>query len=229
MVIWLTLNGAPYFGNFGTNGGGSALRQSNSVKYTTPVNQFGLGGSAMYGFGEKTGDGSANSYKGLSGYFSDGKSIIGVNIAKLQDNVGFTGGGATLTQTGIGAKIVMDDKVTVKGTYAQTKVDTTQRKVAVFGIGMDYALTPVVTLTGAYYDTKLSGATKGRSDQYVALAKYAFSKRTTAYASATHTNLSEKAKITTQAGRDVAGLAIGLVGVGFDHANRFSVGMQHSF
>ena len=219
-LYFSALNGAPFFGNFGTNGGGSALRQNNSVKYTTPVNSFGLGGSAMYGFGEKAGDGSANSYKGLSGYFSDGKSIVGVNFAKMQDGVGFSGGGATLTQSGFGAKIVMDDKVTIKGTYAQTKVDTTQRKIAVFGIGMDYALTPVVTLTGAYYDTKLSGAAKGRSDQFVAIAKYAFSKRTIAYASATHVNVDTKAN---------AALAIGIIGAGFDHANRFGVGMSHSF
>lgn len=219
-LYFSALNGAPFFGNFGTNKGGSALRQNNSVKYSTPVNQYGLGGSAMYGFGEKAGDGSANSYKGLSGYFSDGKSIVGVNFAKMQDGVGFSGGGATLTQSGFGAKIVMSDMITIKGTYAQTKVDTTQRKIAVFGIGMDYAMTPMTTLTGAYYDTKMSGATKGRSDQFVAIAKYAFSKRTIAYASATHVNVDTKAN---------AALAIGIIGAGFDHANRFGVGMQHSF
>ncbi len=218
-LYFSALNGAPFFGNFGTNLGGSALRQNNSVKYSMPI-MSGFGGAAMYGFGEKAGDGGANSYKGLSGFFTDGKSIVGVNYAKMQDGVGYSGGGSTLTQTGFGAKIVMDAKISIKGTYAQTKVDTTQRKIAVFGIGMDYALTPTTTLTGAYYDTKLSGAAKGRSDQYVALAKYAFSKRTIAYASATHVNVDTKAN---------AALAIGIIGAGFDHANRFGVGMQHSF
>lgn len=221
-VALIALNSAGFYGNFGANTGGSGLRQNNSVKYTTPVNKFGLGGSAMYAFGEKAGDGSANTYKGLSGYFSDGKSIVGLTFAKYQDNVGFSGGGSTLTQMGIGAKIVMDAKVTIKGTYAETKVDTSQRKVAVFGIGIDYALTPAVTLTGAYYDSKMSGklaAYKGISDQYLAIVKYAFSKRTTAYASLTHVNAG---------GASGKSLALGLVGVS-DHANRGLVGVMHAF
>lgn len=221
-VALIALNSAGLYGNFGANTGGSGLRQNNSVKYTTPVNKFGLGGSAMYAFGEKAGDGSANTYKGLSGYFSDGKSIVGLTFAKYQDNVGFSGGGSTLTQMGIGAKIVMDAKVTIKGTYAETKVDTTQRKIAVFGLGIDYALTPAVTLTGAYYDSKMSGnlaAYKGISDQYLAIVKYAFSKRTTAYASLTHVNAG---------GASGKSLALNLVGVS-DHANRALVGVMHAF
>lgn len=228
-IMLSALNSAGLYGNFGANGSGSALRQNNSVKYTTPVNKFGLGGSAMYAFGEKAGDGSANTYKGLSGYFSDGKSIVGLTFAKYQDNVGFSGGGSTLTQMGIGAKIVMNAKVTIKGTYAETKVDTSQRKIAVFGAGIDYAMTPAVTLTGAYYDSKMSGPAKGRSDQFIALAKYAFSKRTTAYASLTHVNLSEKAGQTSAAKAQVSGLALSLIGSGFDHANRVAVGMLHAF
>ena len=216
-VALSTLNLAGFFGNFGSNGGGTALRQNNSVKYTTPVNSYGLGGSAMYAFGEKAGDISANSYKGLSGYFSDGKSVIGATYGKYQDGVGV--GGSTLTQMGLGMKIVMDDRITIKSTYAETKVDTTQRKITVFGIGMDYALSPAVTLTGAYYDSKMSGPVKGISDQYVAIAKYAFSKRTTAYASFTHVNAG---------GLAGKSLSFNLVGVS-DHANRALVGMNHSF
>ena len=216
-VALAALNLAGLYGNFGSNGGGTALRQNNSVKYTTPVNSFGLGGSAMYAFGEQAGNISANSYKGLSGYFSDGKSVLGATYGKYQDNVAV--GGSTLKQMGVGMKIVMDAKITIKGTYAETKVDTTQRKITIFGIGMDYALTPAMTLTGAYYDSKMSGPVKGLSDQYVAMAKYAFSKRTTAYASFTHVNAGGAAGKT---------LAIGLVGVS-DHANRALVGMLHAF
>ena len=216
-VALSTLNSAGFFGNFGSNGGGSALRQNNSVKYTTPVNSYGFGGSAMYAFGEQAGNISANSYKGLSGYFSDGKSVVGATYGKYQDAVPV--GGSTLTQMGFGMKIVMDDKITIKGTYTETKVDTTQRKITVFGAGVDYALAPAVTLTGAYYDSKMSGVATGLSDQYVAMAKYAFSKRTTAYASFTHINAG---------GATGKQLALGLVGVS-DHANRALVGMLHSF
>lgn len=216
-VALAALNIAGFYGNFGANGGGTALRQNNSIKYTTPVNSYGLGGSAMYAFGEQAGNISANSYKGLSGYFSDGKSVLGATYGKYQDAVPV--GGSTLTQMGVGMKIVMDDKITIKSTYAETKVDTTQRKIAIFGIGMDFAMTPAVTLTGAYYDSKMSGPAKGISDQYVALAKYAFSKRTSAYASFTHINAG---------GATGKQLALGLVGVS-DHANRALVGMLHAF
>lgn len=218
-IALAALNIAGLYGNFGANGGGTALRQNNSVKYTTPVNSYGLGGSAMYAFGEQAGNGSANSYKGLSGYFSDGKSVLGATYGKYEDNGLAVGGKSTLTQMGIGMKIVMDDKITIKATYAETKVDTTQRKITVFGAGIDYALTPATTLTGAYYDSKMSGLAKGLSDQYVAMAKYAFSKRTTAYASFTHVNSGGLAGKT---------LALGLTPLG-DHANRALVGVLHAF
>jgi predicted porin len=218
-IALASLNAAALYGNFGSNGGGSALRQNNSVKYSLPLNGLGLGGSLMYAFGEKPGDGSANSYKGVSGFFSDGKSVVGATFAKYQDNVGATGLGSTLTQKGMGAKIVIDPTITLKSTYLETTVDTTQRKIAVFGLGVDFNFTPATTFTAAYYDSKQSGPVKGISDQYIAMVKYAFSKRTQAYASFTHTNAG---------GATGKILALGLVGVS-DHANRGVVGMLHAF
>lgn len=217
-VAIVALNIASLHGNFGTNGGGTGLRQNNSVKYLTPM-VSGFGAAAMYGFGEKAGDSSANSYKGLSGYFTDGKSGIALAYAKLEDATA----ASTLTQWGGGGKLKMD-AFTFKLTYAQTEVNTTNRKLEVIGAGVDYALSATTTLTGAYYNTKRSGealaASAGKADQYIIMPKYAFSKRTTAYASYTYATVGKAA--------DVA-LGLGIIGVGQTDASRLAVGVMHAF
>ncbi|MDO9194183.1 MAG: porin, partial [Undibacterium sp.] len=219
-VAIVALNLAAFHGNFGTNGGGSGLRQNNSVKYLTPM-VSGFGAAAMYGFGEKAGDSSANSYKGLSGYFTDGKSGVALAYAKLEDATA----ASTLTQWGGGGKLKMD-AFTFKLTYAQTEVNTTNRKLAVIGGGVDYAMSATTTLTGAYYNSKRSGDASGdlKVDQYIIMPKYAFSKRTTAYASYTYS----KAGKTLVAPMDVA-MGLGIIGGGQSDANRLAVGVMHAF
>jgi len=91
-------------------------------------------------------------------------------------------------------------------------------------LGADYFFSDQITLTGAYYNTKRSGDFEGKADQYIALAKYAFSKRTTAYASVTY------AKAGSSAIQDTS-LALGIIGVGTgsSRAGRTAVGILHSF
>lgn len=204
------------FGGAGTNDGGSALRQNNSIKYLTPTFS-GFGAAAMYGFGEKA-DSNANTYKGLSGYFSSGASGAALAYAKLTDATG-----KDLTLVGGGAKYAMSP-VTLKATYVQSKSDVTNRKLAVTGLGIDYAMSAATTLTGAYYNTKSTGMTTadGKSDLFVVLGKYALSKRTTAYASLTFANAGSSAATDT-------GLALGLIGAGESSSTRTSVGVMHSF
>lgn len=224
-ISTITNNGAN--GYFGANNGGTELRQNNSIKYLTP-NFSGFGGAAMYGFGEKAGDNSANTYRAVSGYFSDGKSGVAIAYAELKDNTN----SAKMTLTGGGAKYVMK-AFTFKGTYVQNKVDTTQRKVVVIGLGVDYALSAAATLTGAYYNTEVSGlgvstpstptfGANGKADQFVVLGKYALSKRTVAYASLTHAT----ADSTNPADQ---GLNFNLIGAGQSSANRAAFGVMHSF
>lgn len=218
-VLYSAMNSGGLFGGFGTNNGGTALRQNNSVKYLTPM-VSGFGAAAMYGFGEKTGDTSASSYAGLSAYFTDGSSGAAFAYAKLKD----TTGTADLTLMGGGAKYKMD-AITFKVTYVHNEVDGgtyNNRKIAVIGAGVDFALSPTTTLTGAYYDTKLSGQGSGKADQYIALAKYAFSKRTTAYASLTYVKAGSSG-VFDQA------MSSGLVGGTNDTATRTTVGVLHSF
>ena len=228
-VVYSAMNSAALFGGFGANGGGSALRQNNSVKYLTPM-VSGFGGAAMYAFGEQAGNTSANTYAGLSAYFTDGSSGAAFAYAKLKDNTG----NSTLTLLGGGGKLKLD-AVTLKLTYVENKVDggaLNNRKIAVLGAGVDFALSPVTTLTAAYYDTKLSGLGSGKADQYIAMGKYALSKRSTIYASFTYV------KAGSTAAGDIAmsgGLlqyssvtATPKVGAP-DSANRIAVGVNHSF
>lgn len=215
-VMYSALN-ANAFNGAGTNDGGSALRQNNSIKYLTPTFS-GFGAAAMYGFGEKA-DSSANTYKGLSGYFSSGASGAALAYAKLTDAAG-----KDLTLIGGGAKFDMNP-VTLKGTYVQSKYEVTNRKLAVTGLGIDYAMSAATTLTGAYYSTKSTGMTTadGKSDLFVILGKYALSKRTTAYASLTFANAGSSAAADT-------GLSLGLIGgAGESSATRTAVGVMHTF
>ena len=171
----------------------------------------------MYGFGEQAGNSSANSYAGISGYFSDGKSGAALAYAKLKNKTD----DSTLTTWGGGAKYALNTTLTLRATYAQNEVDTTNRKIAVTGLGVDYAASPALTLTGAYYNTKRSGDVSGKADQYVAMGKYALSKRTVLYASLTH------AKAGSAALKDTS---LGLITIeGQTSANRTAVGVMHSF
>jgi predicted porin len=218
-VVYSAMNSGALFGGFGANGAGSALRQNNSVKYLTPM-VSGFGGAAMYGFGEQAGNTSGNSYAGLSAYFTDGSSGVAFAYAKLKDATG----NSTLTLMGGGGKLKLD-AVVLKLTYGQTDVDGgvfNNRKIAVIGAGVDYSLTPMTTLTAAYYDTKLSGWGSGKADQYIAMGKYALSKRTTAYASLTYVKAGSTSAL------DLA-MASGLIGAGNSSATRTAVGVNHTF
>jgi len=230
-VYYSALNsGAAFFGNVGTNGGGTALRQNNSIKYVSPITS-GFIGAAMYGFGEKAGDTSASSYAGLSGTFTDGTSGVAFAYAKLKN----AADGSALTLMGGGAKYVMSP-VTFKLTYVRSETNTaapipvfgdiSNRKIGVLGLGVDYALSAATTLTGAYYNTKQSGSVMGdgKADQYIVMGKYALSKRTITYASLTYV----KAGSATVADQM---MSAGFIGMGSDSstATRAAVGVMHSF
>lgn len=231
-VAFGALNNGALFGGFGTNGGGTALRQNNSIKYISPL-MSGFGGSAMYGFGEKAGDMGASSYAGLSGFFTDGTNGAAVSYARMKD----ANNAATLTGWAAGAKYKVVPTVGLRATYTQNTVDgniaigtavanANNRKIAVIGLGVDYSLSAQTTLTGAYYNTKRSGDISGdlKVDQYIGMAKYAFSKRTTAYASLTYS----KSDKTLATSADVP-YGLGIIGAGNSNATRTAVGVLHSF
>lgn len=229
-VAFSALNSGPIYQSFGTNGGGAALRQNNSIRYLTPVFS-GFGGALMYGAGEKAGSSSAGSYKGISGYYRSGQSGVALAYATLNNSpsaaVGATPAVASdkLTLWGGGLKYFINDAWTVRATYAQNKQDLSQRKIAVAGLGVEYFFRPGFSLTGAYYNTKSTGqvATDGKADQYYAIGKYSLSKRTTLYSTYTHARAGSS-------GPNDRALTLGLVGdPSARTANRVAFGVLHTF
>jgi predicted porin len=214
-VLFSALNNGAVYGAFGANGGGTAFRQNNSVKYQTP-DFSGFGGALMYAFGEQGGSTAKNSYAGVLGSYANGPLAAALVYSKLKDV-----NANALTVWGGGAKFSLD-AFTLKGTYAQTKDETANRKIAITGLGLDYNLNPAMTLTGAFYNTRQTGANEGKSRQYLAIGKYAVSKRTSLYSSLTHATAGST-------GVNDTALAPGLIAAGNDSANRFSLGVMHSF
>ena len=214
----------PLYANYGTNGGGAALRQNNSIRYLTPVFGNAFGGALMYGAGEQAGNASKNSYQGISGYYRSGNSGAALAYAKLKN----AADSDTLTLWGGGVKYEINSMFTVKGTYAQNKQDLSNRKIAVVGLGVDYAVTPALTMTAAYYKTKSTGRVQtvdtqdGKAEQFYLIGKYALSKRTALYSTYTHAKAGSAAVTDTE-------LAPTLTNPGNSKANRVAFGVVHSF
>ena len=202
---------------YGAFGGGSGARQNNSVKYMAPAVLGGIKFGAMYGFGEKTGDASASSYAGASASFSENGLTANFAYSQAKDTMN----GSTLRSYVGGAKFAVSEELAFKVTYGSNEVNTTGRTLAVFGAGVDYKVSPAMTLTGAYYANRRSGDVKGSADLFSVLAKYDFSKRTSAYTSFS------KASAKSSAAKDQE---LGMfIGAGNKSANRLTVGMLHAF
>jgi len=228
-VMFSAMNSGAFYGGFGTNQGGTALRQNNSIKYVSPLIN-GFGGALMYGFGEKAGDTGASTYMGASAYFTDGTNGVAGAYAKLKD----FSNTSTLTAWALGGKYKISPSFVLRATYAQDTIDgnitiapfgnANNRKIAVTGLGIDYLMSAQTTVTGGYYDTKRSGDISGKADQYIGMVKYAFSKRTTAYASLTY------AKAGSASLQDTS-LALGIIGLntGNSSATRTAIGVLHAF
>lgn len=223
-VAFSALNQGAIYNGFGTNGGGAALRQNNSIRYLTPVFAGAFGGALMYGAGEQSSGTAKNSYQGISSYYRSGNSGAAFAYAKLKNATDTD----TLTLWGGGAKYEINSTFTVKGTYAQNKQDLSGRKIAVVGLGVDYALTPAASLTAAYYNTKSTGRAQvaatqdGKAAQFYLIGKYALSKRTSLFSTYTHAKAGSAAVTDTE-------LAPTLTNVGNDKANRLALGVIHTF
>lgn len=223
-VAFSALNQGAIYNSFGTNGGGAALRQNNSIRYLTPVFGGAFGGALMYAAGEQPGSTAKSSYQGISGYYRAGASGAALAYATLKNAANTD----KLTLWGGGVKYEINSMFTVKGTYAQNKQDLSNRKIAVAGVGVDYAITPAATVTAAYYNTKSTGranvvATQdGKAEQFYLIGKYALSKRTSLFSTYTHAKAGSGAVTDTE-------LAPTLTNVGNDKANRLAFGLIHTF
>ena len=216
-VLFSAMNNSAVYGAYGANGSGTALRQNNSVRYVSP-SWGGFGFGLMRAFGEQGGDSQRSSYQGVSAFYNAGPLNVAGAYARMKNSTNTD----LLTSHAIGVKYTMPRAV-LKATYSENELDSTNRKIAVFGAGVDVPVAPNITLTGAFYNTKRSGVLSDDSQQYIAIARYALSKRSTAYVSYGH------AATDTVVTATQINLAQGVVSVGSDSANRFTVGIMHAF
>jgi predicted porin len=218
-VLFGAMNFGAIYGGFGANGpGNSALRQSNSIKYVSPTFS-GAGFALMRAFGEQSGI-QRGSYQGASVFYNAGPFGVAGAYARMKNSVNTD----LLTSWGVGAKYTLPMAV-IKSTYITNEVDSTNRKISVFGFGVDVPVAPAITLTGAFYNTKRSGDLRDDSQQFHAIARYALSKRSTVYAAYSRANTDQ----VVSAAAGTINLAQGIVAVGSDQANRFVVGVMHMF
>lgn len=216
-VLFSAMNNSAVYGVYGANNGGTALRQNNSVRYISP-NWRGLNVALMRALGEQPGNIQKSSYAAVSALYAAGPFSVGGAYARLKNNLDTD----LLTSHAFGIKYAWP-AVVLKSTYSENKLASTSRKISVFGVGADFPVTPAVTLTAAFYNTKRSGDASDKSQQLIGIAKYAFSKRTSAYLSI------GRATTDTVVTATQINLAQGFVAVGSDEASRVTSGLIHYF
>ncbi len=171
----------------GASGGNTAFsnnpsRYSNDVQYTGTFGPMTV--RAEHSFGEVAGSTRTNSADGIATTFNGGPLVLGAAYSKRKD--GTTAAAPTFNYdvwTVGGAYTFGPARLTAgynKQKQATTTVDTDTKLV---WAGLNYDITPLVQLTGAYYRTKVSAAAgDGKTDMYMIGAKYLLSKRTNFYA-----------------------------------------------
>jgi len=216
-VLFSAMNNAAVYGPYGANNGGTALRQNNSVKYTSPVFS-GFSFALMRAFGEQAGDAQKSSYQGGAALYNTGKLSVAGAYARMK-NVTNTD---LLTSHAYGIKYAFP-AVTLKSTYSFNELRSTGRKIAVAGVGADVPVAPMFLVTAAYYHVKRSGDLKDDAQQAILIGRYLMSKRTTGYVSIGHASTDSVVQA------DQINLAQNFVAVGSDSANRFTMGIMHMF
>ncbi|MDN4039323.1 porin [Massilia sp. YIM B02443] len=216
-VLFSAMNNAAVYGPYGANNGGTALRQNNSIKYSSPVFN-GLSFAVMRAFGEQAGDHQKSSYQGGALLYNTGKFTAAGAYARMK-NVTNTD---LLTSHAYGIKYAFP-AVTLKSTYSMNELRSTSRKIAVLGVGADVPVAQQFLVTAAFYNTKRSGDLVDDSQQYILIGRYLMSKRTTGYVSIGRAVTDDVVQA------DQINLAQNFVAVGSDSATRFTMGIMHMF
>ena len=161
-----------------------AVRSSAGTRYDNDIQYIGTFGPvtvrAEWALGEQAGDTGRGSAKSLGGTYAAGPLSIGAavnqrtSVADLDTDY-YTLGAAFRFGAGRVSAGYVNQEAENAGTAADTKIRWTW-------IGLNYAITPAVELTGAFYKTKISGAASGDKDNFMLAATYALSKRTNLYA-----------------------------------------------
>lgn len=221
------------YGGFGSNRGGPALRQNNSLKYLSPA-YSGAGFALMLAAGEQAGSLNAAAYAGASAYYSNGRDGVALAYGQFRDQ----SGQAKLQAWATGLKWRYSDLLAFRVSYATDVVrgdivipvpgnpqaNANGRRIRVLGAGADLQLQPQLVWTVAAYQSRRSGDSEGRATQYLSIVKYQLSPRSTLYASLT---------LAQAASSDLSDtlLALGLIGPGsgYRSAWRSTAGIVHQF
>lgn len=171
----------------GASGGNSALsnsvsRYSNDLQYT---GTFGpLTARAEHSFGEVAGSNRTNSANAIGLNYAAAPLAFGAAYAKRKD--GTTAAAPTFDYdvwTVGGAYTFGPARLTAGYNHQKQATTTIDTRTKLAWVGLNYDITPLVQLTGAYYRTKVNAATgEGKIDMYMLGAKYLLSKRTNFYA-----------------------------------------------
>jgi predicted porin len=165
--------------------GGGCARFNNDLQYSGTFGNFTA--RAEYAFGETPGSTSRGAAQALglryaNGPFSAGGAYTRQKTVTGFDKQAYTVGGAY----GIGP-------VRISLGYNNDEVETTTVDTKIRSVwgGVSYQATPALTLTGGYYQIRVSSAVsatrptgKEKLDFFIIEAKYALSKRTSLYAEA---------------------------------------------
>jgi len=155
----------------------AGVRYNNNIQY---IGTFGpITARAEYALGETAGSTSTNAATAVGASYNAGPLSVGAAYTKRDvatlDNDHYT--------VGAGYKF---GPARVTAGYAQQEQEqagtTVEAKRRWAWVGLNYAISPAVEVTGAYYQTKDSGATVGKKNLYMLAATYALSKRTSFYA-----------------------------------------------
>jgi predicted porin len=163
-----------------------AVPASAGVRYNNDIQYIGNFGPvtvrAEYAPGEQAGTNSGGSAKAIGASYSSGPIAFGGAYTErkplvggaFRDNKHFTVGGA-YTAGSLRAALGYADEKQETGT-----VDTTSKYA--WG-GLNYAISPAVSVSGAYYQNKTEAAgVSGKRDLYILAGYYSLSKRTSLYA-----------------------------------------------
>jgi len=192
----------------------AGTRYDNDIQYIGTFGAFTA--RAEYALGEVTGNNSAGSKRAVGASYADGPLALGAaytqvnSAADLKTKHWTVGGGYKFGPARLTAGYT-DQKadVTVGGLQTETKWTW---------VGLNYAITPAVEVTGAWYQQKQEGnlatgaAADAKINKPMLSVTYAFSKRTNAYALFDRQSLSGLART-----------------VGQSHQNEVAVGINHLF
>lgn len=157
-------------------------RFSNDVQYT---GTFGpITARAEHSFGEVAGSTRTGSADGVGVSYAGGPLALGGAYIKRKDGASASAPTFNYDVYTVGGAYTFGPARLTAGYNKQKQATTTvDTQVKLAWVGLNYDITPLFQLTGAYYRTKATAAVgDGKIDMYILGAKYLLSKRTNFYA-----------------------------------------------